>query len=154
MTLMSRSTARYERSPLLHAATCLTPIEKCEGGGAQEPSEVGGAPVTSRARQQQAEIKASPAAKTPATARKQGGGASPLKLYLGQILLAAANLSSAAHTNHSGGSSRRQHQSLMGLTGGEVGGWGFHLLGLMHARHKGALREVTEDLKLQEAHFT
>lgn len=108
--------------------------------------------MTSRAKQQQAEIKASPAAKTPATARKQGGDASPLKLYLGQILLAAANLSSAAHTNHSGGSSGREHQSLMGLTGGVVGG--FHLLGLMHARHKGALREVTEDLKLQEGHFT
>lgn len=33
-----------------------------------------------------------------------GGGASPLKLYLGQILLAAANLSSAVHTNHRSGS--------------------------------------------------
>lgn len=74
-----------------------------------------------------------------------------MKLYLGQILLAAANLSSAAHTNHSGGSSRRQHQSLRDPTGG---GERLHLLGLMHAGHKGALREASEDLKLQEADFT
>lgn len=78
-----------------------------------------------------------------------GGGASPLKLYLGQILLAAANLSSAAHTNRSSGSIR--------ASGAPPRGWGwlgFHLLGLMHAWHKGALREATEDLKLQEAHCT
>lgn len=105
----------------------------------------------SRARQQQAEIKAFACCKDAGDGEETGGGASPLKLYLGQILLAVANLSSAAHTNHSSGSSRRQHQSLRGPTGGAVG---LYLLGLMHARHKGALRAATEDLKLQEAHFS
>lgn len=104
--------------------------------------------MTSRARQQQAKIKASPAAKDAGDGEETGGGASPLKLYLGQILLAAANLSSAAHTNHSSGSIRASGAS----PGGEV--VGFHLLGLMLAEHKEALREASEVLKLQEAHFT
>lgn len=90
------------------------------GAGARDPREGGRAVATSCARQQQAEIKASLQRRR--RRRGNGGGsASPLKLYLGQILLAAANLSSAAHTNHRSASSRQQHQNHRGRTGGEGG---------------------------------
>lgn len=54
-------------------------------------------------------------------------------------------------------SQRRQQQAAASEPpgGGKgKGGGTLHLLGLMHAGHKGALREASEDLKLQEADFT
>lgn len=108
------------QSSLLHTATCLMPIEKSAGAGR------GPRILQTRGRSSGDEPRKATTGRDKSFARckdandgeETEGGASPLKLYLGQILLAAANLSSAAHTNHSGGSSRRQHQSLRDPTGG------------------------------------
>lgn len=103
-TALGRNPAAQHR----RADTCPMSIET-QAGGPREDGEIlqrgwnsGGEPSVA----QQAEIKASPAAKMRA-AEETEGGASPLKLYLGQILLGAANLSSTAHTNHSHGGRRR-----------------------------------------------
>lgn len=92
----------------LRGDTCLMSIET-QAGGPREDGKIlqrgrnsGGEPSVA----QQAEIKASTAAKMRA-AEETEGGASPLKLYLGQILLGAANLSSTVHTNHSHGGRQR-----------------------------------------------